>query len=181
MNYHVKPIVYFLLLLTALFCILIVPSLLPVQSQTEKQNNVQHNDARSQRETVATIFNNNMLIAGLTLIPGLGWATIFFILWNTGKVVASYNQPWYWSFNNLFAWIELSVYSYALLKSIKLIHLWRQRKTKFNMPTGELIIRNTNGFWYEFIKTIAVTIIIMCFVLLFSAILEYHLVRMYYM
>jgi ABC-type proline/glycine betaine transport system permease subunit len=118
-----------------------------------------------------------MAIAGFTLIPFLGWGFLGYLLWNTGKIVASYNQPWYWSFNNLFAWIELAVYSYAVLRSIKLVHLWRQRKTKFIMPTGELVIRNTNGFWYEFIKTIAFALIVMCIVMLLSAILEYRLLQ----
>jgi hypothetical protein len=89
---------------------------------------VQSNNLKTQTSTVFSIFSNNFMVAAVTLIPGVGWGYILMVMWNTGVVVASYNQPAYWVLNNPFAWIELSVYSFAVLWSIKLFYMVKDRK-----------------------------------------------------
>lgn len=158
-----KSFMQMVLLVAALFLLLILPSLLPVQSDAEKLANVERNDAVSLVATPTTIFNNNLLIAGISLVPVFGWGFIVFVMWNTGLTLASYGQPFFWVLFNPFAWVELSVYSYAVLKSVKLIHLLRQRKC--------------NDFKVSFVKTVAYSFIFMCLILLGSALVEYWLIQ----
>jgi archaellum biogenesis protein FlaJ (TadC family) len=157
-----KSILYFLIVLSALFLVVIIPSIIPFQTP-EQQNETKHeNDITSQTATATSIYHNNMIIAGLTLVPYVGWGYLFYALWNTGLVVASYHQPWWYLFMNPFAWIELSIYSYALLQSLKILHLLPQYKA--------------NDFWYTLIRKIAYTIVFMALALLASAIVEYLLI-----
>lgn len=171
-----KTVIYFLTILTLMFLILIIPSLLPIQSQAQKANNVAANDAQSRGATATNIFNNNIFIAGVSLIPYVGWGYIIFALWNTGTVIASYNQPWNWVLNNLFAWIELGVYSFMIMKSFKLLQLFRQRKTKFTDLDGKVVVRKTTGVWNEIVTTAMFSLIAACIVLLLSALLEYQVI-----
>jgi hypothetical protein len=153
-----------------------LPSLLPLHSQAQKDVIVAANNAQSQSATATSIFNNNLFIAGVSLIPYVGWGYIIFALWNTGTVIASYNQPWNWALNNLFAWIELGVYSYMILKSIKLWQLFKQRKTCFTDLDGKCVIRKTTGVWNEIVYTAMFSLIAACVVLLLSALLEYSVI-----
>ena len=154
---------FFFAVLMVCFLIMIVPSLLPVQSTAQKQATVQQNNVQSQQASAASIFNNNLVVSGITLIPFVGWGYLIFALWNTGVVIASYGHPWYWIFNNPFAWVELSVYSYVLLQSWKLRRLIPQWRC--------------NDFKVTFTKTVAYTFIVMIIVLFVSAMVEYFVIR----
>ena len=99
------------------------------------------------------------MISLIGLIPILGASFILACSWATGLVVASYNQPVYWILTNPFAWIELSVYSFVLLQSWRIIQFYRQRKTI--------------KFWNLTAKTALTTIMVMGFILFLSAVLEY--------
>ena len=160
--------IYFLIM-AVLFGLILLPTLLPVQSQTQKQSNVQANDAQSHSATATRIFNNNIIIAAVALIPYVGWGYLGYVMWETGKVIASYNQPWWWIFNNPFAWIELSIYSYMVLQSWKLFGLLKQNKLSDWFHSG-------GYFKVKVIKTIAYTMIVAIVVLLLSAILEYWVI-----
>ncbi len=160
---RLHQLIYWLILLACLFAILILPSVFPVQTPAQKQATANQNNIASQTATSASIFNNNLLIGVITLIPGLGWGYIIAALYSTGVVVASYNQPWYFVLLNPFAWVELATYSFVLVQSIKLTHMFKQRKC--------------NDFKYTTIKTIAYTFIIVTIVLLASALVEYWLIR----
>ena len=168
---------FFVAVLMVCFLIMIVPSLLPVQSTAQKQATVQQNNVQSQQASAASIFNNNLVVSGITLIPFVGWGYLIFALWNTGVVIASYGHPWYWILNNVFAWIELAVYSYVILQSWKLLSLFKQRKTKFTDLDGKQVVRKTTGVYPEIAKTVAYTFIVMVVVLFVSAMLEYLLIR----
>ena len=171
-----KNIVYFGIVLAVLFAILIIPSLLHLQTPEQQMDTQQQNNVRSQQATASSIFNNNILVAGITLVPYVGWGYIIFVLWNTGTVIASYGQPWYWILNNMFAWIELAIYGYMILRSIKIVHLFRQRKTKFTDLDGMVVVRKTTGVYVELVKTIAYAFIVSTLVLSASAVLEYFLI-----
>jgi hypothetical protein len=171
-----KSIVYFGTILTVLFFVLILPTLLHLQSPEQQQVTQQQNNNQSRLATASSIFNNNLMIAGISLIPYFGWGYIIFVLWNTGTVIASYGQPWYWILNNMFAWIELAVYSYMILRSIKLVQLFKQRKTTFTDIDGKVVVRKTTGVYYEIVKTVAYAFIVSCLVLMISAIIEYALI-----
>lgn len=171
-----KTILYFWIILALMFFIIILPGLLPIQSQAQKEANMAENNANSGQATATSIFNNNLLVAGVTLIPYVGWGYIIFILWNTGNVIASYSQPWYWILDNIFAWIELGVYSFMVLKSVKLVQLFKQRKTCFTDLDGKCVTRKTTGVWNEIITTAMFALIVACLILLFSAILEYTII-----
>lgn len=149
-----KQLDYFMLLLTCLFLTLMLPSILSVQSPTEKQVTMEHNDQVAKSATVYSIFANNIVITLGTLIPVFGWGYILYIMWNTGTVIASYSQPFYWVLNNPFAWIELSVCSYAILQSIKLLKFTRQRN------------------WNKLVRTICVSTGIIATAVLASAAIE---------
>ena len=168
---------YFFISLTCLFTILLIPSILPVESPAQKENTRGQNNVAAAKSTTQSIFNNNLMIATLTLIPGFGWGWIIMVMWNTGRVLASYNQLSYWLLLP-FVWIELSVYSYALLKSIKVVHLFKQRKTKFRDLNGVFVERKTNGVYTEIVKTLAYTFIAITVTLLLSAILEHNVWRL---
>jgi hypothetical protein len=171
-----KSIVYFGTVYTVLFVILILPSIIHLQSPEQQQATMQQNNVQSQAATASSIFNNNMVVAALTLVPYLGWGYIIYVLWNTGTVVASYGHPWYWVLGNVFAWVELAVYSYMILKSIKLVQLFRQRKTCFTDLDGKVVVRKTTGVYPEIIKTVAYAFIWSTIVLLTSAIIEYFFI-----
>lgn len=156
-------ILYWLLLLGCLFTVLILPSFLPVQTETEKQQTKEHNNAIAQTATVASIFNNNLIIGLIAFVPFIGWGYLLAALWNTGVVVASYNLPSYTVLLNVFAWVELAVYSYIVLQSVKLVHLFQQRKC--------------NDFKASTLKLVAYTLITTNIVLLVSALLEYTMLR----
>jgi hypothetical protein len=171
-----KSLVHFGAILAMLFLILILPTLLHLQSPEQQQATQQQNNNQSRLATASSIFNNNLMVAGISLVPYFGWGYIIFVLWNTGTVIASYGQPWYWVLNNMFAWIELAVYSYMILKSIKLVQLFRQRKTKFTDLEGKVVVRKTVGVYPEIVKTLAYTFIVASMVLLASALIEYALI-----
>lgn len=85
--------------------------------------NIQENNDRIVKTTPLTIFTNNFLVTTVTLIPYFGWGYILFVMWNTGLVVASYNNALLLVLINPFAWIELSVNAVAILLSYKLLRL----------------------------------------------------------
>jgi hypothetical protein len=154
--------IFFVIVLMLLFLILVLPSVIHTQTPEQQQATQQQNNLQSQKATASSIFNNNLIVSLISLIPIVGWGYLIAVLWNTGVVVASYGQPWYWIFNNVFAWIELAVYSYVVLQSWKLYHLIPQRKC--------------NDFKVTFTKTVAYTLIITTVVLMLSALLEYALI-----
>jgi hypothetical protein len=169
MKLQFKRFPFFVLLLMALFFILVLPSLLPIQNQTQKQATMNQNNVQSQHATATSIFNNNLLVAGITFIPIVGWGYLIFAMWNTGVVIASYGQPWYWIFNNPFAWVELAIYSYVVLQSWKLLGVLKQHKIRDWFHPG--------GYYkLTFVKTIAYTFITITLTLLLSAILEYAVI-----
>ena len=157
-----KKILYYFILLTALFLILVLPSIITVQTPQQQQATQHQNNIQAQKATATSIFNNNLLVAAISLIPFVGWSYLIYVLWNTGVVIASYGHPWYWIFNNVFAWIELAVYSYAVLQSWKLYHLIPQWRC--------------NDFKVTFTKTVAYTMITVILALLASAVLEYMVI-----
>jgi hypothetical protein len=73
--------------------------------------------------------------------------------------------------------VELAVLSYVILRSIKLVHLFKQRKTRFTDLTGKLVVRKTNGVYQEMAKTVAYALIVCTLVLLASAFVEYMFIR----
>jgi hypothetical protein len=176
-RFNQKSCVYFLTIFAVLFLLLAFPSLLPFQSPEDNQATVEQNNLASQSATVASIYNNNMVIAGFSLIPVGGWIFLGFILCNTGVVVASYGQPITTLVLNPFVYIELSIYSYVVLRSIKLLHLFRQRQTKFVDLTGKQVVRRTTGVYHDIAKTVAYTLIVSCLALLASAFVEYMILR----
>ena len=178
-----KQLPKYFIVLTLLFAVLLLPSILQslpnpfpfklptLQSPEQKQATVQQNNAQSKEATVATIFNNNLLISGLALIPVAGWTFLAVVLWRTGLVVSSYQMAWWFVLNNPFAWIELSVYAYAVLASLKILHLLRQHKVgDWFHPGGQYKI--------EFAKTVCYTLIVMTIVLLASAFTEHWLIHL---
>lgn len=140
----------------------LAPSFLPVQTEQQKQNNVQSNNARAGSATIFNIFIQNYAIALVTFIPVIGWGFIGAVMWNTGLVIASYNQP-FWQLTSIFAWIELSIYSFVIVQSLWLVQIWLKRKTT-NMLT-------------PIIKTILITASVVAIVLVLSAILEFVVIR----
>ena len=176
MQPRLKKLIYFIILLFGLFFVLVLPSIIVVQSPQQQQATQHQNDVQAQKSTAASIFNNNLLVAGISLIPFVGWGYLIFVLYNTGVVIASYGHPWWWILNNTFAWIELGVYSYMIMKSIKLLQLFKQRKTKFTDLDGKVIVRKTTGVWNEIITTAMFSLIAACIVLLLSALLEYQII-----
>ena len=157
-----KRLIYFIILLATLFFVIVLPSIIVVQTPQEQQATQHQNDIQAQQATAASIFNNNLLVAGISLIPFLGWGYLLYVLWNTGIVIASYGHPWYWIFNNTFAWIELAVYSYMVLQSWKLYRLGPQFRC--------------NDFKVTFIKTMVYSMITAILILLASALLEYAVI-----
>jgi hypothetical protein len=167
----------FTIIFIALFFILLLPNVLPVHTASENQAIMENNNAKSQVATPSSIFNNNLVVAGITMIPGAGWIWLGYVMWNTGVVVASYGQPWWWSLINIFVYVELAVYAYVIMRSIKLVQLFKQRKTVFVDLDGKTITRKTTGVYPEIVKTIAVTFIVCIVVLLISALVEFFLIR----
>ena len=98
-----------------------------------------------------------------SLFPFAGWLFVGVVLWRTGLLVASYNQPWFWAFGNVFAWVELSVYSFVVVQSLRLFMFYRQRK----------ILR----FWYVVFKTVLFTLGVAGVVLFLSALLEFAVIH----
>ena len=162
MQPRLKKLIYFIILLFGLFFVLVLPSIIVVQSPQQQQATQHQNDVQAQKSTAASIFNNNLLVAGISLIPFVGWGYLIYVLYNTGVVIASYGHPWWWIFNNTFAWIELGVYSYMVLQSWKLRRLIPQWRC--------------NDFKVTFTKTVAYTMITAIIVLLASALLEYMVI-----
>jgi hypothetical protein len=88
--FNKRQFIYFLIIFATLFLIVILPGLFPTLSYSETQVIMENNNVASQSATVASIFNNNLLIAGITLIPYVGWGWIICVLWQTGIVVSCY-------------------------------------------------------------------------------------------
>lgn len=160
-----------------MFLILLLPSLLPLQSESEKQAIVEQNALVAQSATVSSIFNNNLCVAVISLFPFLGWGLLGFILWNTGYVVAGYGDVVACLFLNPFVYVELALYSYVVLQSYRLWRLFRQRLTVFTDLDGKRVVRKTNGIYQEMGKTGAYTFIVVTVVLLVSAFVEVMLIR----
>lgn len=160
-----------------LFFILLLPSVFSFQSESQKQATVENNNALSMAANPASIFNNNLIVAGITMIPYAGWIFMGYVMYNTGVVIASYGQPWWWSLTNPFAYVELAVYAYMILRSIKLVQLFRQRYTKFTDLDGKLVVRKTTGVYPEIVKTLAIAFIVCTLVLLVSAFVEFLFIR----
>lgn len=164
-----------LIIFAVLFAVLSFPSLIP-QPDSQSQLIMEQNNARAQSATVASIYNNNLVIALCTLIPVGGWIFIGVVLWSTGVVVASYANPVATLLFNPFVYVELAVYSYVVLQSIRILRLFRRRKTRFTDLEGKQVVRNTVGVWYEIGKTVAYVLIVCAVTLLVSALIEYSLV-----
>jgi hypothetical protein len=155
-----KTIRNFFIILFILFSIVLLPSVLPVQSSQQKQSNINENMKRSMGASAFGIFENNFVIAVISFVPVVGWGIIGGIMWKTGLVIASYTNPGIiWVF---FAFIELSVYSFVLLQSLKIVKFFYQRKQ--------------GHFWVLTGKTTALTFAVSALVLLLSAIVEYAVI-----
>ncbi len=172
-----RSIGYFFAIFTCLIIVLLIPGIVSLQSATQKQATMEHNNALSQTATITSIFNNNLVIAGISFIPYAGWGWLIFVLWNTGTVAASYSQPWYWLLLNPFTYIEIAVYSYMVLKSIWIVQLFKRRKTKFTDLEGNLVVRKTTGVWPEIAKTAAYAFITCTVTLLVSAFIEFAIIH----
>lgn len=175
-----KHYLYFIAIFVGLLFILLFPSVLSLHTVSENQAIAENNNAKSQIATPISIFNNNLIVAGITLIPGAGWIWLGYVMWNTGTVVASYGYPWYWIFTSVagvFAFVELAVYAYVILRSIKLVQLFRQRYTKFTDLNSNVVKRKTVGVYPEMVKTGAYVFIVSAVVLLCSALIEYYIIH----
>jgi hypothetical protein len=177
MYFNKKQLCYFLTIFTILLVIVILPSVISVQSPSQKQDTMQQNNNNSRTTTAPAIFNNNLIVALVSLIPYVGWGWLGYVIWNTGVVLASYSQPWYWVLGNPFVYVEFAVYSYMVLRSIKLVRLFRQRKTRFTDLDGKVVVRKTTGVYPEIVKTAAYTFIVATVVLLAAALVEYVLIQ----
>ena len=153
-----RSIVYFIMLLAILFFVLLLPSFLPVQSEAQKQANMNHNNQAAKVATANGIFSNNMLIATLAIIPGIGWGFILFSMWETGLIVASYSQPFYVLLSPV-AWIELSVYAFAIISSVELVQIYRHKSKR------------------NFFQTMLVSLAMISIILFLSATFEIHLIN----
>lgn len=111
--------VYLAILITYLV-VLGLPSMLPVQSEGQKLDNVVVNDARSASATVAGIFGNNMLIALLSVLPFVGPGLLGLFIWQTGLVAASYPTVGLFVYLNPFVYVELPVYALMAYYSYQL-------------------------------------------------------------
>jgi hypothetical protein len=156
-----KSVVYFGTLLVCLFIVVALPSLLPVQSDAQKQSNVDWNARMGQTATAASIFLNNFLISLIALVPLVGWSYLLAALWKTGLVIASYPSLSGFAVAKLglFCLFELGVYSFVVLQSVKIVQLRRKRR------------------WRLIGKTIIFTIAVSMVVLLLSAIIEYTIIH----
>lgn len=164
----------FFLILGCLMLILNLPTILPaisastpikippIQSPEQEQANIATNQQRASSATIGSIFINNFVVSLGTFIPIAGWSFIGIIIWNTGKVISSYHFP-YWTLTSFFVWTELSVYSFAILQGVRILNLYRLRKTT-NMQSGTL-------------RIIAVTIPTMALILFISAVAEYFIIN----
>jgi tellurite resistance protein TehA-like permease len=152
---------YFFIVLALLFFVAALPAVIPhTLTSSQKQNNVATNNERAQTVSVPMIFANNFLLSSFSLFPVAGWIFISIVMFKTGLIVASYSQPWYWLTNNVFMWIELAVYSFAILQSIRVLKLvWYRQKTV--KP------------WNQIASITAFTLSISGLIILFSAIYEY--------
>ena len=162
----------FLITFCLLYFILALPSLLPLQPNEVKMTVRGRNDERSANASVAFIFNNNLVVALTTLIPFVGWAWICYIMFNTGLVVASYDNPMVCLWLNPFVYVELAIYSFVVVQSIRIFQLWRRRWTRFTDLDGKLVVRRTCGVYPEIIRVFAVTVIVVSLSLLLSAYAE---------
>ena len=155
-----KHIGYFFIVLSILFLLVALPSIIPhTLTSTEKQNYIDANIQRQQTITPITIFLNNFLIAGFAIFPFAGWLFVGLVTFKTGLVVASYNEPATWILTSFFGVVELSVYSFCIVQSIRIFGFYRQRKTL--------------RFWHSTAKTVVLTLSIAGLILLVSAIIEY--------
>lgn len=100
----------FFLLLIVYLVLLGLPSVLPVQSDVQKLDNMAANDAQAANATVAGIFGNNLLIAVFSIIPMFGFGWLALVIWQTGLVAASYPSVGLLVYLNPFVWVELPVY-----------------------------------------------------------------------
>ena len=110
----------FLAILAVFYLAISLPIVVPIQSASQKQVNVENNNARASKATLSEVFGNNAMIAGLSLIPYFGWGFIVLTLYNTGLVAASYPNPWLVIFLNPFMYIELLVYASMTLLSFSM-------------------------------------------------------------
>lgn len=168
---------YFTIIYALLFAVLILPGLFPTLTYSEAQDVMNQNNANSQVATVSSVFSTNMAIAGFSMIPVGGWLFAFFVLWQTGVVVSSYGYPWWFLLTNPFAYVELAVISYAILKSIRLVQLFKRRKTRFMDLDGRWVVRRTTGVYQQMGLTVAYTLIICNLVLLISAFIEIAVIK----
>jgi hypothetical protein len=157
-------IAYFFIVLALLFFIVTLPTIIPhTLTATQKQTNINDNTVRAQNINVNTIFLNNFMLSSFSLFPVAGWIFIAIVMLKTGFIVSSYNQPWYWLMNNVFMWIELAVYSFTILQSIRILKLvWYRQKT----------IKP----WSQIAKIIALTLSLSGLIIMFSAIYEYIII-----
>lgn len=155
-------IILFFAVLGMLFLIAALPGVLPVQSEAQKIANVESNTAKTGTVTIQSIFLNNFLVALATLIPFAGWSFIGAVLWHTGLIVASYNQP-YWLFTNWVVWAELTCYSFVIVQSVRIVIFYLKIKTLKR--------------WKPVVANILVTALIVGVVLLVSAILEFMMIK----
>jgi hypothetical protein len=167
-----KALRNFVLIFICLFTVLIIPSIISVQNDVQNQITMEYNDQKSQLATVSSIFNNNLLVSCVSLVPYAGWGILLAVLWQTGVVVASYGLPWYYILFNPFAYVELCMFSFVVLRSVHLVRLFFRRKTKFIDLEGKWVIRKTTGVYYDMIKTVAIVLIVCSVVLLLSAFAE---------
>jgi hypothetical protein len=160
-NKLLKQLGIYFTVLALLFLIVNLPSHLHTQTVQQQQANVASNEISKQKITAYAIFQNNFLVALLTLVPFAGWSWIGAVLWKTGLVIASYNQP-YWALTNAFVWIELAIYSFVVLQSVNITLLLRHRKTmQIKLPI---------------IKIVLATVSVAMLTLLISAVLEYMII-----
>jgi hypothetical protein len=114
----------YLAILAVYLIVLGLPSVLPVQSDVQKLDNMAANDIRASSATVAGIFGNNMLIALFALVPFVGSGLLALFIWQTGLVAASYPTVGLLVYLNPFVWVELPVYAlmvyYSCLLGLKL-------------------------------------------------------------
>jgi hypothetical protein len=172
-----RQFLYFIVIYGALFAVLILPGLFPTLSLSEAEAIRDNNNAVAQSATVTSIFNNNLAIAGFSIIPFGGWIFAFYILWQTGVVVSSYGYPWWFILSNPFAYVELAVISYMILRSVRLVHLFRQRKTRFTDLDGKTVVRRTTGVYHSMALTVAYSLIAATIILLVSAFIEFLMIR----
>jgi hypothetical protein len=154
---------YFFLIFALLYLVVALPTIIPhTLTATQRSDNIDANLERRNTVTVLGIFGNNYLIAGFSLFPFAGWIFDAIVMWRTGIVVASYSLPVTWLLTSTFVMIELAVYSFSILQSIRILGFYRARKTI--------------QFWTETLRTVFLTLGVSGLVLLLSAVWEYVII-----